>query len=196
MWLSADWRAAAEHTAMTASDRTEYTELRATIRERGTARVWLFVVGVIAWASLTVATAALAAPPLGSLIPLLVLVAVFEGVFALHVGVERIGRYLQVAYELDGTGWEHAAMAFGRLAGAASLDPLFIVPFVLATLINIIPALLAGPTREELIFVAGAHALFVLRLVVARAAAKRQRAIDLQRFTEITQPQITRNAKS
>ena len=31
---------------MTAGDRSEYSELRATIRERGTARLWLFVVGV------------------------------------------------------------------------------------------------------------------------------------------------------
>ena len=166
---------------------SEYGELRATIRERGTARVWVFVFGVAAWAALTVATAALAAPPLGSLVPLLVLVAAFEAVLALHVGVERIGRYLQVAHESDGTGWEHAAMRFGRPAGAAATDALFAVPFALAAALNLVPALLAGPTREELIFVAGAHALFLLRIVVARGAAKRQRAIDLARFTEIQQ---------
>lgn len=173
---------------MTASDRTEYTELRATIRERGTARVWIFVVGIIAWAALTVSTAGLAAPPLGSLIPLLVLVAVFEGVFALHVGVERIGRYLQVVYEPDEAGWEHDAMRFGRPAGAAAVDALFIIPFALAAIVNIVPALLADPTREELIFVAGAHALFLVRVAVARAAAKRQREVDLARFRELRDP--------
>ncbi len=167
---------------MTATDQTEYSELRATIRERGTARVWIFVVGTAAWAALAVATAALQAPPLGTLVPLLVLVATFEAVFALHVGVERIGRYLQVAHEADGRGWEHAAMNFGRPAGAATTDALFAIPMLLATAANLVPALLASPTREELIFVGGAHALFVVRVIVARAAAKRQRRIDLDRF--------------
>ena len=170
---------------MTATDQTEYRELRATIRERGTARVWLFVMGLVGWGALTIATAALAAPPVGSLVPLVVLAAVFEGVFALHVGVERIGRYLQVAHEPDAHGWEHAAMAFGRPRGAAAIDALFSVPFALAAALNLVPALLPGPTREELVFVGGAHALFLLRLVAARGAAKRQRTIDLARFREL-----------
>lgn len=174
---------------MTPSDRTEYSELRATIRDRGTARVWIFVVGLVAWASLTTATAALAAPPLGTAVPLLVLAATFEAVFALHIGVERIGRYLQVAYESDGPAsvgwWEHAAMGFGSPAGAAAVDPLFAVLFGLAGVANVVPALLAGPTREELVFVGGVHALFLLRIIVARAAAKRQRGIDLARFREL-----------
>lgn len=170
---------------MTATDQTEYRELRATIRQRGTARVWLFVLGVAAWAAVSTTTAALAAPPLAVLVPLVVLVAAFEAVFALHVGVERIGRYVQVAYESDGRGWEHAAMAFGRPRGAAALDPLFTVPFALAALLNLVPALVAGPTREELIFVGGAHALYLVRLVAARTIANRQRAIDLARFAEL-----------
>jgi len=178
---------------MAANDGTEYSELRATIRERGTARVWIFVVGTIAWAGLTTVTATLATPPLGTIVPLLVLAATFEAVFALHVGVERIGRYLQTVYEADGPGqiggWEHAAMAFGRPAGAAAFDPLFTVVFGLAAVTNTVPALVAGPTREELIFVGGAHALFLVRVVFARATAKRQRAIDLARFAEIGHPQ-------
>lgn len=170
---------------MTATDQTEYSELRATIRERGTARVWVFAIGVIAWAGLSTAMVALALPPLVTLVPLVVLAAVFESVFALHVGVERIGRYLHVMYERDGLGWEHAAMAFGRPSGAARLDPLFTVPFALATLLNLVPALLAAPTREELIFIGGAHALLLLRLAVARGVARRQRAVDLARFREL-----------
>jgi len=170
---------------MTVIDQTEYSELRATIRERGTARVWIFVIGAIAWASVTVATAALAAPPLGTLVPLLVLVAAFEAVFALHVGVERIGRYLQVMHEQDAHGWEHAAMRFGRPKGAAAADALFTVPFAIAAGLNLIPAIVIGPTREELIFVGGAHVLFIVRLVAARSAAKRQRAIDLERFRQL-----------
>jgi hypothetical protein len=41
------------------------------------------------------------------------------------------------------------------------------------------------PTIEEIVFVAGAHALVLLRFFVARAAAARQRAIDLERFAQL-----------
>jgi hypothetical protein len=177
---------------MTAREQEEYSALRATIRERGTARICLFVAGVAAWAAATIATAALASTPLAALLPLLVLASVFEAIFALHVGVERIGRYIQVFYETDGPdphdgtpGWEHAAMAFGRPAGAVAMDALFTVPFLLAALFNIAPALLLNPVRTEVIFVGGAHALFVLRLFVARQAAAKQRAIDLARFRQL-----------
>ena len=180
---------------MTAREQDEYSALRATIRERGTARVCVFAGGIAAWAAATIATAALASTPVATLLPLLVLASVFEAVFALHVGVERIGRYLQVFHEPGRSdaaggsegcaGWEHAAMSFGRPTGAATTDALFTVPFVLASLFNAVPALMLGPARVELVFVGGAHALFVLRLLVARQAAGKQRAIDLQRFREI-----------
>jgi hypothetical protein len=172
---------------MTGRDRDEYTALRATIRERGTARVCIFVAGIAAWTAATIATAALASSPVASLLPLLLLAGVFEAVFALHVGVERIGRYVQVFHEGSGesVGWEHAAMAFGRPRGAATSDALFTLPFLLAALFNIAPALLLNPIPTELIFVGGAHALFGLRLVVARIVAGRQRAIDLERFQRL-----------
>lgn len=185
---------------MTEREQVEYGALRATIRERGTARVCIFAGGIAAWGALAVATAALASTPLATLLPLLVLAAVFEAVFALHVGVERVGRYLQVFYEVGaagadpsaaprreppGPGWEHAAMAFGRPPGAAAVDALFCIPFLLAALFNIAPALVVEPTRAELVFIGGAHALFALRVVVAREAARRQRAVDLARFQEI-----------
>src|SRR6266704_1421157 len=111
---------------MTAREQLEYSELRATIRERGTARVYVFAGGYAAWGALTVATAGLASTPLATLLPLIVLAAVFEAVFALHVGVERIGRYLQVFHETEETGarWEHAATAFGRPGRAAVADAL------------------------------------------------------------------------
>lgn len=189
---------------MTSRDPDEYQALRATIRERGTARVGVFTAGIAAWAAATIATAALASTPVATLLPLLVLASVFESVFSLHVGVERIGRYLQVFHEpgrsggagesgrSDGSsgpggsgGWEHAAMAFGRPAGVVATDPLFTVPFLLAGLFNLAPALTLNPARVELVFVAGAHALFLVRLVQARYVASRQRAIDLERFTQI-----------
>ena len=175
---------------MTPREQDEYGALRATIRERGTARVAIFAAGIAAWAALTAATAALSSTPLGTLLPLLVLAAVFEAVFALHIGVERIGRYLQVFHEGSGDsggpgGWETAAMAFGRPRGVASADALFTVIFFLAALFNVMPALILEPQRVELVFVGGAHVLFALRLIVARHAASTQRAIDLARFQQL-----------
>ena len=173
-------------TAETVRANEEFRALRATIRERGTARVCLFCAGVVAWGALALATAALASTPLGTFLPLLVLAAVFEGVYALHVGVERIGRYLAVFHEGDkDRGWEHAAMAFGRPKGAASADALFAVPFFLAALFNATPALYFQPTTPELVFIAGGHALFLVRLFSARAAAAKQRLVDGARFEEL-----------
>jgi len=156
--------------------------LRSTIRERGTARPWLALVGLAAWAGLVAANTALSSPPVASIVPLVVLATAFECVFALHIGVERIGRYLQVFHEDQ---WEQTAMAFGRPAGAVRLDALFSVPFALAALINMMPALIQAPTTEELVFVGGAHALFVVRIVAARMAARKQREIELRRFQEL-----------
>ena len=179
---------------MTAREQDEYTALRATIRERGTARVCVFAGGIAAWAAATIATAALASAPVATLLPLLVLAAVFEAVFALHVGVERIGRYIQVFHETAPPapqnlptlrGWEQVAMAFGRPAGAVTTDALFTAVFLLAALFNLAPALMLEPARVELVFVGGAHALFAVRLAAARQAAGKQRAIDLARFAEL-----------
>jgi hypothetical protein len=181
---------------MTARDQDEYIALRATIRERGTARICIFAGGMATWVAASIATAALASSPVATLVPLLLLAAIFEAVFALHIGVERIGRYLQVFHEgpseaggagrAGGSdGWEHAAMAFGRPKGAASVDALFTVIFFLAAVFNMVPALILEPQRVELIFVGGAHALFALRLLVARHAASTQRAIDLARFEQL-----------
>jgi len=169
----------------TARATEEYKALRATIRERGTARICLFCGGMVGWGALALATAALASTPLAAILPLLVLAAIFEGVYALHIGVERIGRYVQAFHEGADPGWEQTAMAFGRPKGAASLDALFTVPFLLAAIINLGPALFLNPTTEETIFVGGAHALFAVRLFFARATAARQRDIDLTRFAEL-----------
>ena len=68
----------------------------------------------IGWAATAVATAAVITVAVSTLVPLLVLVAGFEAVFALHVNVERIGRYLQIFHEPDGAGGEHVAMVIGQ----------------------------------------------------------------------------------
>jgi hypothetical protein len=167
---------------MTARDHEEYSALRATIAQRGTMRVAIFVAGTIAWAALAVAIAAVSSPPAATLLPLAALAAVFEGVFALHVGVERIGRFLDVWH---GDEWERAAVAFGAPKGTPSVDALFSIVFLLAALLNLMPAALAQPTLPELLFIGGAHALFIMRVGAARRAASAQRAIDHARFKEI-----------
>jgi hypothetical protein len=120
--------------------------------------------------------------PLATLLPLLVLAATFEAVFALHVGVERIGRYLQVFYA---DAWERTAMAFGAPLAGTGADPLFALFFGLATVFNFAPLLLVGPATSELVVIGGAHALLLWRIAVARRAASRQRASDLARFQRL-----------
>jgi hypothetical protein len=178
---------------MSVPEQERYRALRATIRQRGTARVWIFVTGVWVWASLTVATAALAAPPVAALVPLLVLAATFEAVYALHVGVERIGRYLEVFFD---DSWESAAMAFGRPAGAAAIDPLFTLVFALAALFNFMPVLVALPSPQEWIFIGGVHALFGVRVVFAKLTASRQRGIDRERFLVLKRDAGHKDAKT
>ena len=78
---------------MTLRELEEYRALRDTIRERGTARHWIVVVGFGLWAALTLAIVAFATLPVATLLPLLVLVVVFEVIFAIHTGVERVGRW-------------------------------------------------------------------------------------------------------
>lgn len=170
---------------MTPRDHEEYIALRATIRERGSLRVWLFVAGLTGWAALTLATATLATLPVAALLPLLLLAGLFEAVFALHTGVERIGRYIQVFHETGGHGWEHAAMAFGRAFPGGGSDPLFTLLFLGATFLNFVPVLLAGPVFIELVVVGLFHLAFLLRLFLARRASGRQRAIDLERFSAL-----------
>jgi hypothetical protein len=169
---------------MRTQQQEEYRALRATIRQRGTAKVWVLLAGMIGWGGLTTATAALASLPVATFLPLLVLAVTFEAVFNLHVGVERIGRYLQVFHE-DATGWEHTAMAFGRPLKGTGTDPLFVAFFLIATFLNIVPALLAEPVQLEITVVGVAHLLFVVRVLIARRSAAKQRAADLKRFEDM-----------
>ena len=173
---------------MTPTDFDEYNALRATIRERGTTRVWVVLVGTIGWAAVALATAAVAVPPLVTLIPLLVLATTFEITFSLHTGVERVGRYIQVFFEEPGgmSGWEHRIMEFGRSGKRRlSTDPLFARSFLLGVVLNLVAAIVSGPIAIEWVVLAIAHALLALRILMARREAAGQRAADLARFKEI-----------
>jgi hypothetical protein len=158
----------------------EYQALRATIRERGTVRMILLPIIFIGWAATALATAAVITVAVSTLVPLIVLAAGFEAVFALHVNVERIGRYLQAFHEPAG-GWEHVAMSFGQRFPGTGPDPLFSRLFVLATSLNFLPAALGGETIE-IVVLATLHLLFINRVRLGRAFAASQRTHDLDRF--------------
>jgi hypothetical protein len=166
----------------------EFRVLRETIAWRGTVRMALVpvVCGVwaVAWSSLLLSADA----GVAGAIPLVVLVAGFEAIHALHSGVERIGRYLQVNFEngRDGPRWESTAMRLGPGLPGGGVDPLFTVVFLLAAAANL--ALLATSVVSQLpalLLMALLHVAFAVRVLRARRAASQQRAVDLDSFTAV-----------
>lgn len=136
-----------------------------------------------AWAATAVATTAVITVAVSTLVPLMVLAAGFEALFALHVNVERIGRYLQVFHEPSG-GWEHVAMQFGQRFPGSGPDPLFSRLFILTVSLNFLPVALGGEI-PEIVVLAVIHLTFINRVRLARAFAGRQRAEDLKRFEAV-----------
>jgi hypothetical protein len=167
--------------------KAEYTVLRQTIASRGTVRMILLPVTLLGWSALMLAIFIVGAAPVTSLVSLAVLVGGFEAIHALHVGVERIGRYLQVYYESESGSprWESTVTAIGPALPGGGIDPLFSFVFVGVAFVNIIPALLPSPTRLELAVVGIVHIGFVARVVRARGAAARQRAVELESFRAV-----------
>jgi len=163
---------------------SEYAALRQTIASRGTARVILLPVTVLGWAILASLLMLFSDLPVAAIFPLAVLTAGFEAIHALHVAAERVGRYLQVYYEAspDGPQWETAAMAVGPALPGGGIDPLFTVLFTSAAVLNLIPALLPQPTPLEIGVIGALHAIFIVRVLRARIAAARQRAVELESF--------------
>ena len=165
----------------------EYAALRQTIASRGTARMTLVPVIIIGWALVAGTLTALAATPPTSLFALAVLAGGFEAIHAMHVGVERIGRYLQVFYEgaENAPMWETIAMTVGPALPGGGVDPLFSVVFAAATVLNLIPAIAPSPTTLELAVIGVLHGALLVRLVRARRAAARQRAVDLESYRAV-----------
>jgi hypothetical protein len=166
---------------------TEFAVLRTTISTRGTVRMALLPLTVASWAALAAVIAVLPRSPIAVVFPLAILVAGFEAIHALHVGVERIGRYLQVNYESrpDAPQWESTAMRVGPALPGGGIDPLFTVVFMAATFANLIPVAMYPPIATQFGVLAAVHLAFIIRLVRARGAAARQRAVDLETFTAI-----------
>ena len=179
----------------------EYRALRAAIAQRGALRTVLFVTCIVGWALAATLVAALLALPLAALLPLIVLAAGFEAVHALHVGAERIGRYLYVRYE-SGIGganggvrstaplmWEGSIAAFGSghramPFGGGPSGAHFAAIFTLAVTLNAFVTAL-GATAPELAAIAVIHALVIARVVAAHRGSLTQRQSDQARFEQI-----------
>jgi hypothetical protein len=160
--------------------------MRETIAWRGTVRMGLLPITMLGWAAVWAALLTTRGVSVSGAIPLLVLVAGFEGIHALHVGVERIGRYLQVFFEdgRDGPRWESTVMRLGPGLPGAGVDPLFTPVFALAAVANLLLPFVRGPWPDTTILagMTAIHGAFLVRLARARRAASRQRAVDLETF--------------
>jgi hypothetical protein len=173
----------------------EYRALRSTIQQRGSLRIALVVITISVWAATILIAAARFELPYFSLIPLVVLAAGFEAVFALHTGVERIGRYILAHHEPASNGqarWEEAAAKFQ--AGSGGAHPLFPAVFIGAVLINMTLGSLLGLDGIEafsfdkttgLAPVVLLHLGAIARVIVASRFAAGQRARDLEEFRRL-----------
>src|SRR4030095_550629 len=103
----------------------EFRVLRETIASRGTVRHALLPAPILGWAPAAGVFVAVSEVATANLMALGVLVAGFEAIHGLHVGVERIGRYLQVFYEHDGDGplWESTGVRLGAGPPGAGWRP-------------------------------------------------------------------------
>lgn len=168
----------------------EYRALRHAIAQRGTWRVTLLWAGTAAWAAALLAVLSWLPVPAAAAIPLLLLASSFEAARALHLGVERIGRYVQVFHEPEQPGeddarWEHVAMALGpRLPGAGG-HPLGVPLFVAATAVNLLAVMLPGPVPIEWAALLVPHAAFVAWMLVCDHRMRRQRAVELEQFERL-----------
>jgi len=166
----------------------EYEALRATIRERGTMRLYAVLGGLAAWGVLAAIVLTGHAHGAVAIVPLVVLAAAFEINFFIHTGVERIGRYLQVFYEeaTGSAGWETIVMGYAtKYRGSA--DPLFSLTFSACAVTNFLAVLATSTARPGwLVVVLAAHGIFAYRIVTARKLASGQRAIDLERFRALS----------
>ena len=173
--------------------RSEYVILRRTIAQRGALRPVLTLCGMSCWGAALIAVLVLFPVPVASVIPLLVLAVTFEVIKPLHVGAERIGRYLQVFYEEDGDAsrpladtpsWERVAMNFGVVPGVGG-HPLFVPIFFLATATNYLAVLLPQPVALEMSVLAVPHLAFLAWVITAHRAVRTQRVIELERLRKM-----------
>jgi hypothetical protein len=188
----------AQHTAQgprTDLSATEYAVLRQTIANRGIARMLVAPASCLGWAAITVFHQGPGNSLVAPLLSLAVLAAGFESVHALHVGTERIGRYLQVYYEesLNGPRWESTAMLVGPALPGGGIDPLFSGVFLGSALLNLLAARPSPAEPAAFAAVVAAHLAFAFRIVRARLAATRQRAVELESFKALQSRERAQN---
>jgi small neutral amino acid transporter SnatA (MarC family) len=170
----------------------EYDSLRTAIRMRMTLAPVLLVVVMVGWAALTLWVFTTDVVSVATLVPLMVLAAGYEALYALHVSAERLARYLQVAYEepiVSGSAtpltptpqWETTSLYYRQRLSPVGSNALFCALFILATLVNYVPAAVSG-TVEELVGIGVAHVLFAVRIIMAGRLAARVRSEDLERL--------------
>ena len=168
----------------------EYLVLRQTIAHRGALRPILMLAGTGLWGAALIAVLGWLPYPAAAAIPLLILVTTFEVIRPLHFGAERIGRYVQVFHEEAGhtdrsigdvPSWERVAMQFGAVPGVGG-HPLFVPIFLMATVLNFVLVLFPEPEPADMALLTIPHAAFVLWLVLADRAMRRQRPIELARL--------------
>lgn len=167
---------------------SEYEALRATIRERGTLRMCAVLGGLAAWGALAITLLITELQGGVTLVPFMILAATFEINFFVHTGVERIGRYIQVAYEesAGAIGWETTAMNYGTKFPGGGLDPLFAAIFSVSAALNFLSSLATATRRPGWIALSlVTHLVFAYRIVAARKIAAAQRTIDLDRFRSL-----------
>jgi hypothetical protein len=177
---------------------TEYRELRATIRERGSIRVIASVITFSVWAASILTVGAWIQQPIFALVPLVVLAAGFEIAFAIHTGVERVGRYLQVHHEPRSHGsaaWEQTAMRF--TPSGRGTHPLLPALHIAAAVLNLtLAAMVSGDlefpedfrSQPDILIYAALHLAFIARVMMAARAAATQRAADLEQMRALLSP--------
>ena len=141
------------------------------------------------WAIALIAVLVWLPNPLASMVPLVVLVSTFEVVRVLHVGVERIGRYVQVFFEEQSAepprtppAWESTAMAFGAAVPGAGGHPFFLPIVLMAAILNYLAVVFPGPILVELWTLAIPHIAFAAWTLYCDRAMRKQRATELARF--------------
>ncbi|HXG89279.1 MAG TPA: hypothetical protein VNJ02_13160 [Vicinamibacterales bacterium] len=172
----------------------EYAALRETIRSRSNARPVMALAGISVWAAVLVCILIWLPNPIAATVPLLVLLTTFEVIRSMHLGVERIGRYLQAFFEESDEGeasrlappaWERSAMLFGPALPGAGVHPLFLPIFLLATLLNFLAVIFPAPIQLELIVLALPHAAFIVWLLYCDRGMRKQRGVELARYREL-----------
>jgi hypothetical protein len=175
----------------------EFRALRATIRERTTARVLIVVVAFVGWSALALAVMLVVPAPLLLLVPLVLLLAGFEANLKIVRATDLMATYLRVTFEENRgiPGWETASANLARRGRGTREDPLFLWLFVALVGASYLCVVLAiGETAEtsarnrqdalDLALVTASHVAVAARFVLAGRGLRAARRADRDRFRD------------